>query len=418
MIDPFIDLFTNETFLITLKVLYYSAYVWVPVLLFLTLWEFWVDYRRALFFANQTYILLEVKLPKEIFKSPKAAEFFISALSSTLGESNWFEKFWKGSVRPWYSLEIVSIEGAVHFFIWTRKGGKNQIEANLYSQYPGIEIYEVPDYTLSLSFDPAVNNLWASEFDLTKPDVFPIKTYVDYGLDKDPKEEYKLDPITPLIEAMGSLGKGNQAWLQIIIRAHKAEDKDPKGGGKLVDLKWAKAAEKEIDDIMLKAKGEKDKDGKFVPGTGRMLTETEQETIKALGRSISKTGFDVGMRMIYTAPNESFNMGNLGGLVGGVMHFNSPLNGFKPARGSALKLKNFFLLWKDRNINDINFEKQDMLDAYKRRAYFYKPFKRPHFVLNTEELATLYHFPGGVSSTPTFSRIESRKSEAPTNLPI
>jgi hypothetical protein len=46
------------------------------------------------------------------------------------------------------------------------------------------------------------------------------------------------------------------------------------------------------------------------------------------------------------------------------------------------------------------------------------PFKSPHFVLNTEELATMFHFPGGVAATPTFNRIESRKAEAPTNLPV
>ena len=62
-------------------------------------------------------------------------------------------------------------------------------------------------------------------------------------------------------------------------------------------------------------------------------------------------------------------------------------------------------------------EKQYMLDAYKRRMYFYKPYKKHAFVLNTEELATIYHFPGGVSGTPTFTRIDSRKAEAPANLP-
>jgi hypothetical protein len=100
------------------------------------------------------------------------------------------------------------------------------------------------------------------------------------------------------------------------------------------------------------------------------------------------------------------------------MHFNSPLNGFKPARGAAPKHSNIFLKWKDRPKKTIDAEKQHLLDAYKRRAYFFPPFKSPHMVLNTEELATLYHFPGGVSVTPAFSRIGSKKSDAPSNLPI
>ena len=38
-------------------------------------------------------------------------------------------------------------------------------------------------------------------------------------------------------------------------------------------------------------------------------------------------------------------------------------------------------------------------------------------VLNTEELATLYHFPGQVASVPTLPRIDSVKSTAPMNIP-
>ncbi len=78
-------------------------------------------------------------------------------------------------------------------------------------------------------------------------------------------------------------------------------------------------------------------------------------------------------------------------------------------------------------------QKADMLNAYKARSYFYGGFditnpgtyfthpnasgKKP-FILSTEELATLFHLPGRVAETPTFERIESKKAEAPGNLPI
>ncbi len=418
MFDYFSSFFHDETTILVLKVLYYTLPIWLVIGLSTIVWELWVRYVRALFFAKQEYVLLEIKLPKEMFKSPQAMEFFIGGLYTTLGEGNWYEKYWKGSVRGWFSLEIVSIDGGVHFFIWGKKGAKNQIESNLYSQFPGIEIYEVPDYTVPFIFDPEKNNIFATEFDLSGKDFFPIKTYVDYELEKNPKDEFKIDPLTPLIEAMGSLAKGNQAWLQIIIQSHVPTGKDPKTGKK-ADMIWKKAAQAEIEDIIKKAKGEIGPDGKPVPGTGRFLTDSETQTIKALERSVSKLGFDTGMRLIYSAPKDIFNMSYLGGLIGGVMHFNSSLNGFKPARGSAPKHKNFFLAWKDRSPKRINQEKQHLLDAYKRRAYFYKPFKSPSFVLNTEELATLFHVTAGaVAMTPTFTRIESRKAEAPSNLPV
>ncbi len=415
MFEPYYNLFQSSNFLLTFKVLYYSSFIWIPSFTVYLVWELWLRYVRAVFMASQTYIVLEVKIPREVFKSPRAAEFFITGLSSGFGEGNWYEKYWKGGLRAWTSLEIVSIEGSVHFFIWTRKGSKNSIESNLYSQYPGIEIFEVPDYTLPLIYNSETHSMWSTEFDLTKADAFPIKTYIDYGLDKDPKEEYKIDPITPILESLGTLGRGQIAGIQIIVRQHKAEDKDPVTK-KMIDARWAKAAEKEIEDIIKKAKGDKGPDDKIVPGTGRQLTDTEKETINALGRSVSKPGFDVGIRGLYFAEKDAFNSAVIGGVISGVTHFNSSLNGFKPARGHAENRK--WLIWMKRSPEKINGEKQHLLDAYKRRAYFHKPFKSPHFVLNAEELATMYHFPGQVSTTPTFGRIDSRKGEAPSNLPV
>ncbi len=414
MFDEYIRFFSNDSFLLTFKILYYLSFIFVPFFLIILLGDLWLQYRRAQFFAKQTYILLEIKLPKEIFKSPKAMEFFLNGLYQPFGEANWYARWWKGSTRPWFSLEIVSIDSFIHFFIWTKKSYKSAIEANLYSQYPGIEIFEVPDYTLPINFNPETVGLFAAEFSLSKSDAYPIKTYVDYGMDKDPKEEFKLDPMTPLIEFLGSLGRGHQVWIQIVLRAHINEDKDPVTG-KMIDLKWKKAAEKEIENILKKTAGEKDETGKIIPGSGRRLTEVESETIKALDRSTSKQGYDVGIRVIYTAPKDVFNPDNISGILGGMMHYNSSnLNSFRPSIAGG---KYGVYPWQDRKKKKTNMEKQIILDAYKRRAYFYPPYKRIHFVLNTEELATIFHFPGGVSNTPTVSRIESKKAEAPGNLP-
>lgn len=412
MLNLYSGLLANDNLVFFLKILYELAFVLVPVGLAAIFIEFFIDYNRAIYFQKQTYLLLEIKVPKDVFKSPKAAEFFISGMRKTDYERNWHEKLWKGQSRQDFSLEIASIDGAIHFYIRTRKGQKNIIEANIYSQYPGVEIYEVPDYTLPMTYDPKTRGLSAFEFDLANPnDAYPIKTYIDYGMDKDPKEEYKIDPLTPLIEFMASLGRGHQAWVQIILRAHVDEDAKA----------WKKAAEAEIKKIQDSAKAEKDKDGKIIQGTGRFLNDNETDAIKALGRSISKTPFDVGIRIIYTAEKEIFSGGNIGGIIGGITHFNSPtLNGFKPARGSSdiSAFWKFFGFAITRKEKDRDLERQEMLDAYKRRSYFFKPHKRPYFVLNSEELATLFHFPGQVSTTPTFTRIDSKKSEAPSNIPV
>ena len=61
---------------------------------------------------------------------------------------------------------------------------------------------------------------------------------------------------------------------------------------------------------------------------------------------------------------------------------------------------------------------RQMFDAYRKRQYFYAPYKRVPMQLNVEELATLWHFPGRVGEIPTLSRIESKRGEPPVNLPI
>jgi hypothetical protein len=58
------------------------------------------------------------------------------------------------------------------------------------------------------------------------------------------------------------------------------------------------------------------------------------------------------------------------------------------------------------------------LEAYKRRMFFYNPFIGTPFVLNSEELATIFHFPGQVAAAPNLYRVPSKKGQAPSNLPI
>src|SRR3989338_137112 len=413
MFQSNIGLLTDVNFLFGLRVLFYASFALVPAVLIYILFDIWLEYKRGVWIQTQKHILLEIKVPREIYKSPKAVEFLMNGLFKKGDkEANWWEIYVLGQTRPVSSLEIVSIDGQLHFFVRVVFWLKEIVEAQIYSQYPGTEIYEVPDYTLPVLYDREKIGLVGTEFLLTKPDVFPIKTYVDYGMDKDPKEEFKIDPLTPFIEHIASFGRGHQFWLQIIIRAHKGTKKD--ATGKEYDPEWKHDAEKQIEDILKKAKGEKGEDGKYT--ASRFSTQAEQDTITALDRSISKNGFDTGMRIIYIAPKDIFTTSNISGAVGSIMHFSSQnLNGFKASNWTGGK---YTFPWQDRKKKKTTLEKKEMLDAYKRREYFFKPYKRKHFVLNTEELATLFHFPGQVSTTPTFTRIESKKAEAPANLPI
>lgn len=406
-----------DSLMMAFKYVYTISAVWLPAVFLTLLFNAWLRYKRTKFWQKEGSVLLEIKLPREINKSPLAMEIVLGAFHQVGGETTWINRTWEGKTRSYFSLEIASIGGQVRFFIWTKPKHRNAIEAQIYSQYPGIEIYEAEDYTKSFYYNPEINNVWGSEFILTKADPYPIKTYVDYGLDKDPKEEFKIDPMTAMIEFLGSMTAGHNVWIQILIRAHKKR--------RLVDVfgekedSWIDEMTKEKDEIIEKLKAKKEEGG-----FPRIPSKGEADVIAALERSSTKFPFDCGIRAVYIADKDKFNPANIGGTLGTVKQYSSSksptgLNGFKPS-GWFSDIDYPWDKWWNREEKI----KPKLLEEYKLRRYFFSPWKgkkyhvtKP-FVLNAEELATIYHFPGLVSTTPTFERIPSKKSEAPFNLPI
>ena len=381
----------------------------------------WMIYIRGKFYVSLKYTVLEFRLPKDTFKSPLAMEVFLQSLHNT-ADGGAYAQYWKGEYRPYYSLELASIGGSVKFFVWCEDRRKGGLMSALYSQFPEIEIIEREDYAKSVYPDPDNVRIWGGEFKLTKPDPYPIKTYVDYGLDKDPKEEFKVDPLLPLLEFLGSVPPNQQVWIQFPIRAHKDDQPKPGSIFKKTDT-WKDEAQKIINEEIMfrdpktKVSGKASADEKFV--VSPTLSEGDKMVLTAIERSLTKLPFDVGIRALYIAPKKEFDTPfGVGGIIGNFKHFNAePLNGFKP-NGDKWHNKFGGLPWEDYNNIRRNYQSQKVQMAYKRRSYFYPPFKSKPLVLNSEELATIYHFPGSVAATPALERIPSKKGQAPSNLPI
>jgi len=398
----------------------------LPSLVILLLYIFfplWVAYVQSLKILNTKFSVLEIKLPKETNKSPLAMELLLHALHNT-SDGNFLKRFWNGETRPSYSLEIVSIEGRIKFYLYTESARKIGAMGALYAQFPGIEVHEVEDYTKGVNYDPKTMKVWAAEFVFTNDNTaYPIKTYVDYGLDKDPKEEFKVDPLVPGLEFLGNVGANQQIWIQYIIRAHKKEQRKPGHIFEKTDA-WKDSAIKEMDKIMkrdpgLKISGKLDEAGKLKEGGLVTLSDIEEKQVEALSRSITKLPFDVGIRTLYISEKKSFDTPfGIGGIISFFKNFNTEhLNGIRPNGDKWTAYLD--APWKDfKDIRRDRYSREGIL-AYKMRSYFYPPFNDSSpIVLNTEELATIFHFPGSVSSTPTLERVPSKKGEAPANLPV
>ena len=407
-----------------------SWFLWVPVGLFWIFWQAWTGYVRAHFMVNHPPILLEIKVPRDIAKSPKAMESILAGIHGTRRLGNFVERYWDGWITGWFSLEIVGDETGVHFYIWGQKFFKRMLEAQIYAQYPSAEIKEVEDYTKQLpdTFPEDEWKAWGSEFLLTKPDAYPIRTYEDFTLEdlSSKEEERKVDPLSSLVEFFGALGEGEKFWLQILVEP--AGDDWKKEGEKLAaKLAGRPAASKTsvfgylVDSVnetlalvfgLPSPAAPQKKEEQFLMFR---LSPGETDVLKAVEKNIAKLGFNIGMRWLYLARHDKFNYVAVPGIMGIFKQFASPaLNGFKLNSNVTTSVDYWFE--KTR----VRLRAIRLYNAYRLRSCFHPPYKgrSKTFVLNTTELATIYHFPGLVVGAPSFERIEAKRGAPPANLPV
>ncbi len=393
-----------------------TAPVWLPIVTFSVFFSAWMDYVHKQYNLDNGRVTLEIKLPQEVFKSPEAMELVLIQLHQTASPDNHVQTYWDGKHPPKYALELVSRGGDVRFYINTpRKKFKNIIETQLYAQYPGIEVHELDvDYTAEVPWDPNRFGYFSMHFGLKKADAYPIKTYVDYGLHMMPKEEEKVDPITSMLEMLGAIGPGEYIWLQILIDAHRKLNF--KVGSLTEEPDWITAAREEIQKIITDAAkrvgvGEDDM-GKNV---NQFLTEAERDTIKAIERSLGKNAFNTAIRGMYIAKKESFKPGEqIGAIITGWRGYDD-LN--RNAIGIRWRTDFDWNWWQDPSGKKREHYKEQELDEYKRRVYTHHNESDTPKVCTTEELATMFHLPGKVATTPSLSRIPSKRAEPPSNLP-
>lgn len=391
----------------------YAAY-WGPVVFGFIFIRAWLYYVRTDYLSKMRWALIEIHLPKDIYKPPQAMEFVIAGLDQPRSGSL-YERWWKGFLPTWFSLEIASIGGDVRFFIRTQTIYKDFVESRIYSQFPEVELSEAPDYTQFYNVpESGWVTAYGAEIELTKPDPLPIKTYVDYEMHKGYLDEkQRIDPMTPMLEFFGSMNSDEQAWLQIMVQSHRKRYK--KEDGTAGD--WRDEAKDVIKKIMEGEKKAEDT-GEEKKKERPQLTKTQTENIAAIERNMAKPGLDCGIRMIYMAEPGKFRIPNIPGISGSFKAFNSAeLNGFKSVRSIG-----FNVPWEEIDaflgLHRLGYIRRKFFDAYRRRSYFYPPYQRKPFVLTTEELATIFHLPSAIAETPTLRRIESKKSEPPGNLPV
>jgi len=397
-------------------------------------WAIWtgrLEYIRNKYDSKIEYVLLAIDIPRGNEQSPKAVEHIFSHLYGIKKRGNLKDKFLKGYTQMNLSLELISIEGYIQYLIHTPVKFRDVVEAAIYAQYPEAEITEVEDYVdmipKPLELPHEIWDIWGSEFRLAKPEQYPLRTwpFFEHSL-----SQKLMDPMASLLETMSRIGPGEHLWIQIIIQPTAGEWR--KNGESLINKLIGKKSEKKISDWMYfpreigKGLSESFTAG-IIPSTEMEATQRknerewpsmmqhlgpyEKEIVESVGMKISKLGFKSKVRFIYASHRDRFDKPKaVSGIKGAFAQFNTEnLNRIDINKKTRTKIDYFFI--KTRVL------------ARKRRllwAYRYRSMKRgrPGYVLNIEELASLWHFPVMEVQAPSVQKVDAKKAQAPIDLPL
>lgn len=397
--------------------------VWLPIILFLLFFHKWSDMVGAKFYLNQGRTTLRIKLPQEVQKSPEAMEFVISQIHNTANPDNLMQTYLDGKRPLPFSFEIASIGGEVRFYVNVpTKKTRNAFEANMYAQYPGVEIVEEEvDYAaeLPIDFDKKGWNVFSVHMGKKKDQEFPIKTYLEYKLDQMPKEEEKVDPITPMLEVIASIAPHENLFVQIIGISFR------KPSFKMGQLRlsegpdWTKGVHEKIDEIMKrdpKTKGPLNAEGATDFEGMPRLTPGERHLVESMERNAEKYAYKVGIRWIYVNKEGGFNGDLINPMIRSFSQYdNLACNALGVRWRTDFNYKDLIPGGKRKAL--LSLKKQEVKE-FKLRKYYPKSGADDYKIFTTEELATMFHLPGKVALTPTLERIPSTRAEAPPNLPI
>jgi len=390
--------------------------------------DVWLNYIQDKWSASHQSVLLAIDIPKGNEQSPRAVENMFSYLGGAHGSQNFYERWFEGMYQKSFSYEIVSLEGYTQFLIRTPLEFRNLVESSVYSQYPDAEISEVDDYveTVPKSWPDEEWDLFGAEFILQNPSYLPIKTYPEFEHQMGPSETQFKDPMASLMDLCGSLNQGEQFWMQIIVT--------PTG------FDWVNKSQEQLDKILGRKKkstpglfirllefvgnvselifpiwqdiegGKKEK--KDEKRTMMDLSPLEKRQAESIHLKSIKMGFESKIRMLYVAKKEVMNKAKVAnGFVGYIKQFISlDLNSFKPDLKKTMTKTVYFN--KDSRLIT---KKRKIFNNYINRSNC----GRDPYILNTEELATLWHFPVEANvKSPLIQKAPGRKADAPSSLPL
>jgi hypothetical protein len=286
------------------------------------------------------------------------------------------------------SFEIVAHEGLISFYVAVPRYMIQFIEQQIQAQYHTAVIEEIDDYNI---FTPEAK-IVGTYLTFKEKSAFPIRTY----------KKTESDPLNALTNTLSKLGEEDGAAIQFVVRSAKKEwrregiriARAMQQGKKLSEVKHSGFFSGWIN--LFKSSKLASKPGE-APKELYKLTPLEEEMVKNLEEKANKLGLDVNIRLLSVSKDETRAKMYLDNMVSSFSQYNIPQYG-----NIFRKFQHGIFRGKDRIIHDFIF--RNFTDKAK-------------IVLNTEEMASVYHFPLATTETPNIRWLLAKKAPAPVNAP-
>ena len=261
-----------------------------------------------------------------------------------------------------FSFEIIAKDGFIRYYAIVPASLTETVKQAIQSAYPTARIEEKREENI---FSPGgyLKNISGAELTLNKEFYLPISTY----------EDTKRDASLGILNALSSVGKNEGAAVQILFRPAQKN--------------WSAPAKEYIENT---TKGQKTKT--VGAGIGQLamdvirapwevpdehekhevtqLSNVKQDEITAITNKMRYPGFETLIRVIASSDTKPRSDAILGGIVSAFSQFDSPeLNGFK--------------------VNIFKDIKKLAVDY----TFRFFPIKTRTNILNSVELASIYHLP-------------------------
>jgi hypothetical protein len=339
-------------------------------------------------------IVLKVRVPKEVkqedvehaktLQQMQELIGFTETLFHTIGsmKPQTGIKAWLFGRKDNFGFEMVVQKSLISFYVTCPIKQRQFIESQIQAQYPHASIEEEEDYNI---FKPD-SVILASHLTFKRPSYFPIKTY----------KKMESDPMNTITNSLSKIGDKDGAAIQFLIRPAapkwrregiriaremqqgKKYSQVGKGVGQMVG--------KEAMDIIRGPKSQNQQEA-------YKLSPMEEEMVKGLEEKASKAGLEVNIRVVTASSSVELSKRYLDDILNAFGQYNifEFGNSFSVATPRQSKVISFFI-----------------------HRHFDSRYK---MILNSEELASLYHLPLASTETPKIDWLLARKALPPSNIP-